>query len=324
MQKRYDEDSSSGAKLLRLFRKLLLSKGKHTQSELAQYLNCSSQTIIRLISEIEREVGDNLETGKTKNTRWYSLNPNTRNMLGLDSDELRCLSICRDLAEPYLTEEDKKRSDEVLLRISMMLSDVTNSTQKSTPYAFFSKGRIDYSPFMYQIYDLEQAIKNKKICKIRYRTPTHDDIYSISFAPSEFICSNNALYILGAKIDEKLLKQQKLISLAIHRISSIIITDITVPFTVETADTGDFGLPWETEVKEFEITVKKGRASNYIKERIWCKNQEIKELSDGAIILKFKTRSSPEVFAWCRGFGDQLISVKVNGEIVEDLQSKFI
>lgn len=324
MQKRYDENSTSGAKLLRLFRKLLLSKGKHTQSELAAYLNCSPQTIIRLISEIEREVGDNLETGKERNSRWYALNPNIKNMLGLDSDELRYLSLCRDLADPFLTDDIRKRSDEVLLRMSMMLSDISNEFAKPTPYTFFSKGKIDYSPYMDQIHCLEQSINDRLLCKIRYKKPNESEIQIISFAPSQFTCVNNALYIIGAKTDDGCVVDKSLISLAVHRILSVVITDKTVSFNIEKADIGDFGLPWGKEVKAFEITFKAGRASNYIKERLWCDGQSIEDKPNGDVVLSFKTRSSFEVFSWCRSFGSQIISVKVDGELIEDLNNQFI
>lgn len=324
MQKKMDEYASSGAKLLRLFRKLLLSKGKHTQGELAKYLNCSPQTVIRLISEIESEVGANLETGKDKNKRWYSLSPDTKNMLGLDNDELRCLSLCRQLAEPYLTDDDRKRADNILLKISMLLSDLNLSSEKKQNYSFYSKGRIDYSLFIDSIHDLEKALSGKYFCRLRYRKPNTEEISLISFVPVQFVCQSNALYILGAKTNITMNKVEKLVSLAVHRILSVVVTESISTFKIESSDLRDFGLPWDKEYKTFEIRIRKGRASNYIKERLWCDNQILEELPSGDLVLTFKTRSSPEVFAWCRSFGDQILSVKTDGSIVENLQAEYI
>ena len=324
MQKKYDENSSSGAKLLRLFRKLIISKGKHTQKELADYLNCSPQTIIRLISEIENEVGANLETGKDKNVRWYSLNSKSRNMLNLDSNELRCLCLCRDMAEPYLTDEDKKRTDDTLLRISIMLADVNNSSEKKYSYAFYYKGRIDYSAFIDQIHDLEYAIQKSLVCKLRYKKPNEEEISLINFAPSQFICHNNALYILGSKTDDSLRNPLKQVSLVVHRILHVNITDVPVCFSLDKTDGTDFGLPWDQEAHKYELTLKKGRASNYVKERIWCENQKLQELENGDLRIEFISRSSYEVYAWFRSFGNQVVCVKVDDKVIDDLDERFI
>ncbi|WP_278514758.1 WYL domain-containing protein [Succinivibrio dextrinosolvens] len=324
MQKRYDEDSSAGQKLLRLFRKLLTVKGKHTLSALAKELHCSPQTVIRLISEIENCVGDDLETGKEKNVRWYSLNSRTKNILNLDSNELRCLSLCRDMAEPYLTDEDKKRTDDTLLRISMMLADINNSSEKKYSYAFYYKGRIDYSAFIDQIQDLEYAIQKSLVCKLRYKKPNEEEISLIDFAPSQFICHNNALYILGTKTDNSLRQPVKQVSLVVHRILHVNITDIPVSFSLDKTDGTDFGLPWDQEAHKYELTLKKGRASNYVKERIWCENQKLQELENGDLHIEFISRSSYEVYAWFRSFGNQVVCVKVDDVVIDDLDERFI
>lgn len=323
MQKRYDEDSSAGMKLLRLFRKLLTVKGKHTLSALAKDLHCSPQTVIRLISEIEKCVGDDLETGKDKNVRWYSLNSKTRNMLHLDSNELRCLCLCRDMAEPYLTDDDKKRTDDTLLRISILLASIDNSSEKKVPYVFYNKGRIDYSPYINQIHDFEHAIQKKLVCLLRYKKP-NEEISSINFAPSQFICLNNALYVFGYKTDKSIRKPEKQVSLAVHRTISVVITDTIASFPLDKTDTSDFGLPWGNEPHKFELIIKKGRASNYVKERIWCENQKIQELENGDLHLEFISRSSYEVYAWFRSFGNQLVCVKVDDVVIDDLDERFI
>ncbi len=77
MAKKYDSDATSGAKLLKLYRKLTSERKKHFLSDLAKELKCSPQTILRLINVIEAEIGINLSTGKEENKRWYQINFNT-------------------------------------------------------------------------------------------------------------------------------------------------------------------------------------------------------------------------------------------------------
>lgn len=109
MPKKFDGDATNSAKLLKLFRKLMVEGKKHYLSDLAREFNCSSQTILRLIMVIEAEIGINLQTGKDGVKRWYQIESISRSRLGLDFEELRYLAICRDLASPYLSEQIKKR-----------------------------------------------------------------------------------------------------------------------------------------------------------------------------------------------------------------------
>ena len=75
---KFDEDSTFGSKLLKLFRILLADQRKHYLKDLKESLNCSSQTVLRLMSEIERELGSNLEMGKNGRLRWYRLAPQNK------------------------------------------------------------------------------------------------------------------------------------------------------------------------------------------------------------------------------------------------------
>lgn len=112
MQKSLNPNATSVERALRLYQKLLLDGRRHFQSDLAEYLSCSPQTVMRLIAEIEGVIGASLVTGLEKHRRWYQIKSVSRNRLGLEFEELRYLSICRDLAEPYLPEQVKNRVDQ--------------------------------------------------------------------------------------------------------------------------------------------------------------------------------------------------------------------
>lgn len=123
MNKSLDDDATTAQRALRLYQKLLLDGRRHFQTDLAEYLNCSVQTVMRLITEIEGVIGANLVTGLEKHRRWYQIRSISRNMLGLDFEELRYLSVCRDLAAPYLSEEVKSRIDNSIFNFSMLMAD---------------------------------------------------------------------------------------------------------------------------------------------------------------------------------------------------------
>lgn len=68
-----DKDASKGIKLLKLFQLLMLDSRKHYQTDLADYLDCSAQTVIRLIKDIEELIGPDLLSGTEDRRRWYQI-----------------------------------------------------------------------------------------------------------------------------------------------------------------------------------------------------------------------------------------------------------
>lgn len=70
---RKHDGATKGNKLLRLFHLLMLDGRRHFQQDLQEYLNCSKQTVLRLIDEIEGVIGANLTSGLEKKKRWYQI-----------------------------------------------------------------------------------------------------------------------------------------------------------------------------------------------------------------------------------------------------------
>ena len=164
MPKKYDGDATNRNKLLKLFCKLMVEGKKHYLSELSLEFNCSPQTILRLISTIEAEIGINLETGKEGVRRWFQIGFISRSRLGLDFEELRYFAICRDLAEPYLSEQVKKRIDESLFNFSLLMADSAYAkrelVQKSIS-SFYTKGYINYTDHHETINSLLNQMKKR-------------------------------------------------------------------------------------------------------------------------------------------------------------------
>lgn len=119
MPPKKNPDATSGIKLLRMFRKLMLDGRQHFQGDLSEELQCSSQTIIRLAAEIESVIGINLDSGIKGRWRWYQIRTISRSRLGLDFEELRYLSICRDLTAVSLPEPVLKRIDASIFNLSV-------------------------------------------------------------------------------------------------------------------------------------------------------------------------------------------------------------
>ena len=298
-----NSDATPGAKLLKLFRRLLVNGRKHYLKELAEWLDCSPQTVLRLAAEIEREIGTHLETGQDKRKRWYRIRPRSVHLSGMDCEEIRYLTLCRELAAPYLPEQVKQRIDESISSLSLTLLDPAVTGINNTTYAFFSKGRIDYTPHFEQLAILEQAIPEKRICCITYRAAGKERAREHSLVPLRLISMNNALYLMGVSLTEDMKAVHRHLTMAIHRIRKVRQTAICCTCELP-ADTVEnfFGLPWH-EPRTLYIRFTQGKVSDYVRERIWSHSQVIHELPDHSVLLEITTRSQQELMAWTRSFG---------------------
>lgn len=300
-------DVSSGGRLLQLFRKFMLDGRKHYLPDLAKEMQCSSQTVIRMAEEIERLVGIGFETGKEKRRRWYRIRTINRSRLPLDFEEIRYLSICRDLAEATLPELIRERINDTILNLSMLLADqdcAKREQAQQTQFLFFPKGRIDYAPHYDTIEKLMRAAEERRVCLVRYKASGQTEPKEHRFAPSRMAAMSGALYALGAGVTEDFREFRHLTNLAVHRIQDVIVTEKRFAFEIPQADPAGFGLPWH-EPKKFRIRFNSGKAADYVRERIWATEQRIHELNDGSVLLEMTTRSEPEVMAWVRSFGEE-------------------
>ena len=314
------DDASMGSKLLRLFQLLLVDGRRHYQTDLMQRFNCSRQTIIRLVGEIEGVIGAQLVTDLDNRRRWYQIRSISRSRLGLDFEELRYLGICRDLAAPYLPEQIRKRVDESIFNFSLLMADAAYAEREKaqgSQFAFFSKGRIDYTPHFGQLERLVETIEARRICLVRYKSAGKATEKEYRFAPQRIASMNNALYALGAQVSEDFRSMHKLVSLAVHRVKDVTLTDKPVTFDIPDTDPGGFGLPWH-EPRTFKIRFKPGNVSDYVRERIWADSQKLTELDDGGVLLELTTRSEPELVSWVRSFGDGAAFVEATTNAGED------
>ena len=307
MPVKHDQNSTPGVKLLRLFRKLLVDGRRHFQTDLATEFNCSAQTIIRLIQDIESVIGANLESGTENRRRWYRMVSNQPNRLGLEYEELRYLAVCRDLASPALPEQIRKRVDDTIFTLSVLMAEQEPeaSTAQQQRFAFFSKGRIDYTPHYDKLEKLLTAVQERRVCHVRYKASGRSEVREHCFAPGTLISMNQAIYALGALLEDDYTGVRHFTHLAVHRMRDVVLTDRRYDGEFPEVDGGTFGLPWH-EPKEFHIHFKAGKAADYVSERIWADKQKIEMQDDGSVILHITTRSEPELMAWIRSFGDEV------------------
>jgi predicted DNA-binding transcriptional regulator YafY len=285
----------------------MLDGRRHFQSELAEEFECSPQSIIRMVGDIEMVVGVALESGFESRRRWYQIKTISRSRLGLDYEELRYLSVCRDLAGPVLPDQVLRRVDDTIFNLSVLMADqgfADREKVQRNQLAFFSKGKIDYSQHFERLEKLLRAGESKRVCLIKYKTPGAKEEKEHRFAPGRIISMGSALYITGASLGDSYNKIKYYTNLAIHRVTDVIVTDRRFKFDLPDLEPNSFGLPWH-EPKTFRIHFTAGKAAEYVRERIWAENQKFEDTTEGDLILELTTRSEPELMAWIRSFGEE-------------------
>lgn len=301
MPRKIDADATPGDKLLRLFRRLMADSRRHYLSDLATELRCSSQTASRLLRSISGVVGDSLEDGFDCRRRWYRLRADSPFCLGRGFEELRCLSLGRKLVAPLLPEHVLQRMDGTIVQLALLMAEPGYGEKVASRFAFFSKGRIDYSSHMDTIRQLLRAEEERRVCLVRYRPAGRADEKEYRFVARQLAAMSGSLYILGVDVDEDMVILRST-HRAVHRISSVRLTEERHRLNIPETEAGSFGLPWH-EPRSFRIRFTPGKAADYVRERIWADSQEMEDTEDGGLILSIITRSEPELTAWVRSFG---------------------
>ncbi|GAB6178531.1 WYL domain-containing protein [Desulfobaculum senezii] len=310
-----NQDSSHGTKLLRLFAKLMVDGKQHYQSDLAQYLDCSAQTVGRLVGEIESFVGVNLEIGTDNRRRYYRLKSYSgRRTLGLDFEELRYLSICHDLAAPHLPKQISERVENTIFELSALMADpdfARRGEAQKKHIGFKPKGYIDYTTHFGRIERLISASAEKKVCLIKYKAKARKEPQIYFYAPGKIIMMNGALYVQGHRVSKDGGEKERPTVFAIHRIYEVTQTEKSFDFDATIDDEGAFGMKWH-EPRKYIIRFEP-EAADYVRERIWSEDQKLEELSGGALLLELSSVSEKELMAWIRSFGKSAKLIEPEG-----------
>lgn len=318
MPAKNNPDSTYGFKLLTMFFKFYREGEKHFKQDLATELRCRPSTIQRLADEIELFTCSNFETGIENRKKYYRISTQPYDPpYGIDLEQIRALTLCRQLATSTLPEHVLERIDDTIKTISLHLSGQDFSrreTGQHLPISFSPKGYIDYSKHQKIIDKLLKAAQEKRVCHVDYKKSRFADVQQYFYAPGRITSQSNALYAIGHETTTGKPEKGDPKNFAIHRIQELTLTDMVFDF--EAADEGInyFGLKFH-EPKTFRIHFSR-TASDYVMERIWSAEQKLEEQEDGSVILEIKTVSEPELMAWVRSFGE-------DARLMDDKEGKY-
>jgi predicted DNA-binding transcriptional regulator YafY len=314
MPHKKDYYSSYGQKLISLFARLLFTQKSHSLIELSRMLRCSKQTVLRLVDDIRRSYGVEIEEfleGKRKYYRIKRLSSSIPS-INITESELNALYMCKAFAEHLMGKKLFEEAGRALEKNHATL--LTEKTPSPQHFASFRSGSIDYTPHQDTIRTLIEAMDSRKICKVTYKSIMASRAKTFYIKPLKIFSHKDSVYVHAclARAPGKPYSEPEFDPLlAIHRIKKVELTDRLFEFPknydFEKAFKQNFGVIKEDAFKvEVEFT---GWAAHYVSERIWSPDQKIHK-NNGKTKLTFSASSEPELISLLLSFGDEVRLVK--------------
>lgn len=320
MPEKKNPHSKPAMKAVGLYALLLFSGKEYSLSRLASIFDCSKQSIIRMIEDIEMAHKVAIEKKILNKQRFYQVkSPPVKPHISLSPEEIQSLLLCRDMVQHILPKQLKDEIGNTISRATVLLSDYETRTEATLPLiSSYGKGIIDYSDFQSIIETVIIAVREHRFCEMDYTSVSSKEVKTYTVAPLDMLNYRNALYIRCRFKENKPNKADY--RFAIHRIKKIKILDATHEFdNVEKVSvSNDFGFVLG---EPFRVKLKfSPQVSMYLSERKWSHDQKMEYLEDGSLILEFTATSKPELIAWILSFGPEVEVIdpeNIKNEIID-------
>ena len=313
MPPRRDQHGNASRKTLSLFSLLLFTGKEYSLAQLAEMLQCSRQTVMRMVEQIERSGEGVIEKRQQGGQNLYRIRtPRQKPRVALQPEEIAHLVLCRDMLTHVLPQGVLDAVQKATHKASTLLEDFDSRQQALAPLAQAeAKGHIDYTPFEALLESLTRAIRKRQVLEILYQSPKRSEPKVHEMVPVRIVAYHESLYVRGWRVTDKGTPQ--IVSptmLALHRMQSLTPTRRTLPEDAQTdlppldspQDGEHFGVaatdaPFSVRVRFLPP------AAAYVAERRWSAQQTLSRHEDGTVELEFTARSTMEVVKWVLGFG---------------------
>ena len=310
MPRKRDSDQTYGQKIIHLFAKLLFTHQKYSLTELSLMLNCSKQTVMRLVDDISRSYSVELDESLEGNRRYYQIRRKTAGdpQLNMTESEIRTLEMCRAFTAHLLGDKLFQEATQALEKSQAHLPE--DKRGGSGHFASFVPGSIDYTSKHEILQSVILAMEDRKVCKVTYRRIMADTAKTYFIKPYKLFSHQDTIYLHagiardpGGKFSEPEFDPL----LAIHRIEAVEATDrfFKLPdgYDFEAFFNQNFGV---IKGEAFDVEVElSGWAARYVSERIWSPDQTITRKRGGKIRLTFTASSKPELIGWILNFAEE-------------------
>jgi predicted DNA-binding transcriptional regulator YafY len=312
MGKKWNTEHGPGEKMLRLFALLLFTPERFSLNALADMLDCSKQTVLRLIDQIESIGWAKVQRGESgRKALFWIERPGNLPRIALNPEGLEQLVLCRNFLEHLLPPSSRLPMDAALQQATAYVpeADAVNIATAGSLGGAFTKGRIDYSEAQGFLHTLMLAAKERTVCEVIYKASALKEPRTFDFAPQRIMAGRDSIYVIGWEVPDKgnvaLLYADPLFLLA-HRIREATITRRTwkdLPDASCSPGTpGAFGI-MRGEPFTVVVRITTPEAVTYVAERIWSEDQKLEFLEDDSLILTMTAQSPLEVMSWVLSLG---------------------
>lgn len=318
-------DKTPGEKLLALYTLLLMQDGRAISlTSLADALQCSKQTILRLLSQLEASgYGKLAEPERRGKEDYYKLDIKTDEILDVGAKELSQLALCRNLLMHLLPGKFP-------LSGAYTQSEANCASPGTTSILY--KGYIDYTPFENQYRLLLKAIQKKLVCKVTYRKSIFHEPRELHFAPMRLVSYHETIAVNGWEVSaygkvKSLYKNwlwlylQRCLKVELTSRKSTSLAEIDF----QQEQDASFGI---MNFEEFKVKLLfNSQTAEYIRERRWSCDQKITLTEDKSLILEMTSRSAPEIISWILSFGPNVKVLEPNWlkeEVLEKARSIIV
>lgn len=311
MPKKLDPLANSNSKLLRLYALLLSADGELTTNQITESLNCSKQTVSRLVDSINSELNNCIKINVNGRVKSYYIEHYRSGLYDtLDPEGLTLIQMCSNIADGILTTSDKQKLNQTLEKALAYMPRASKGKELDIfNICKQNKGYIRYDNFDEVINRLKHCILKRHCCKFSYRKTQRAEPKEYIFAPLEFKLLKDVLYVAGYLVEIKGYSCQKIHEgsrcFCVHRIVDVEELEATssrIPYEPG-KNQGFYGF-MKAETVKVQVKFDKS-VESYITDRIWSDDQHVDFFEDGSFMLTFTVQSVPELISFVLSFGNK-------------------
>jgi len=333
MPRKRNADSTYGQKLISLFARLLFTGEWVSLTELSRELDCSKQTVMRLIDDITLSYDAPVEDKIENRRKYYRIK---RRVPGepaalLTPQEMDALLMCRAFTRHLLGTRAFADAERALAKTSQLLAGGDGGGDGDlgeARFEVFRPGSIDYTPHLDKLQTISEAMREQVVCEAEYRRPGHQEIKHFRFKPLKVFSWRESIYVHAryAKMPGEVFRGAEYDPMfALQRFLRVEKTEVRFErpgdYDFDRALNREFGLIRGGE--RFRVVAEfVDWAADYVAEREWSPDQEVERTDKGRIVLSFSAVSLPEVANWVIGFGSRCKVVEP-GALIAEVQTRL-
>ncbi len=195
MPKKKNMDRTYGEKLLTLFAELLFTGDKRSMTGLSKMLDCSKQTVRRLVDDITNSLKVTIREEKQGQRVYFYIPKPTKlpKSLTYTPMELSVLEMCKVFTQNLLGRKQFEEASAALKKSRMLLPE--GQVIPSRHFGCFTPGSIDYTQHQDIINILMEAMQKRLVCEISYQRVMADKGKKFYIKPLKIFSNLDTLYL---------------------------------------------------------------------------------------------------------------------------------